>query len=165
VTIAIRPSVGWDTKSSRCDLGGTKTEIFLQRGLDSPVNKPPDGQITTRPRRAISSRVPDAVQRHSRCSAEPGPLQTPSTMDPGPAAHHAAETWRVEDARKRADGAARHPGNSGVPRTVPRVPDAVQRPSRCSAEPGPVAEPAARRAQRADGASQHPGNDQRGRST
>ena len=23
-----------------------KTEIFLQRGLDTPVNKPPDGQIT-----------------------------------------------------------------------------------------------------------------------
>src|SRR5450432_2193073 len=79
VTIAIRPSVGWDTKSSRCDLGGTKTEIFLQRGLDSPVNKPPDRQITTRPRRAISSRVPDAVQRPSRCSAERGPIQTPCT--------------------------------------------------------------------------------------
>jgi hypothetical protein len=46
VTIMIRPSVGWDTKSSRGDLGGTKTEIFLQRGLDSPVDKPPDGQIT-----------------------------------------------------------------------------------------------------------------------
>jgi hypothetical protein len=23
-----------------------KTEIFLQKGLDTPVNKPPDGQIT-----------------------------------------------------------------------------------------------------------------------
>src|ERR1700730_9767297 len=34
VTIAIRPSVGWDAKSSRCDLGGAKTEIFLQSGLD-----------------------------------------------------------------------------------------------------------------------------------
>jgi len=64
--------VGRDAKGSRCDLGGTKTEIFLQRGLDTPVNKPPDGQITTRLRRAISSRVPDAEQRPSRCSAEPG---------------------------------------------------------------------------------------------
>ena len=27
--------VGWDAKSSRCDLGGAKTEIFLQMGLDS----------------------------------------------------------------------------------------------------------------------------------
>jgi hypothetical protein len=46
VTIAIRPSVGWDAKSSRCDLGWTETEIFLQRGLDTPVNKPPVGQIS-----------------------------------------------------------------------------------------------------------------------
>jgi hypothetical protein len=28
-------------------------EIFLQRGLDTPVNKPPDGQITTRQREQI----------------------------------------------------------------------------------------------------------------
>ena len=47
VTIAIRPSVGWDAKSSRCDLGWTETEIFLQRGLDTPVNKPPVGQISS----------------------------------------------------------------------------------------------------------------------
>src|SRR5712664_2627981 len=46
VTIMIRPSVGWDAKSSRSDLGGTKTEIFLQRGLDTPVNKLPVGQIS-----------------------------------------------------------------------------------------------------------------------
>jgi hypothetical protein len=37
---------GRDGKSSRDDLGCVKTEIFLQRGLDTPVNKPPDGQIT-----------------------------------------------------------------------------------------------------------------------
>jgi hypothetical protein len=46
VTIMIRPSVGWDTKSSRCDLGGVKTKIFFRIGLDTPFNKPPDGQIT-----------------------------------------------------------------------------------------------------------------------
>src|SRR4030081_927735 len=40
-----RPSVGWDAKSSRCDLGGVGTEIFLQRGLDTKL---PDGQIITR---------------------------------------------------------------------------------------------------------------------
>ena len=45
--------VGWDAKSSRGDLGCVKTEIFLQRGLDTPVNKPPDGQITTRQREQI----------------------------------------------------------------------------------------------------------------
>jgi hypothetical protein len=64
------------------------SEIFLQRGLDSPVNKPPDGQITGCAE-SDSARVPDAVQRASRCSAAPGSIQTPSTMAPGPAAHHA----------------------------------------------------------------------------
>jgi hypothetical protein len=38
--------VGRDAKSSRGDLGGTKTEIFLQRGLDTFSTKLPDGQIT-----------------------------------------------------------------------------------------------------------------------
>src|SRR5229473_7136258 len=60
VTIAIRPSVGWDAKSSRCDLGWAETGIFLQRGLDTPVNKPPDGQITRTTARPNSARVPDA---------------------------------------------------------------------------------------------------------
>jgi hypothetical protein len=46
VTMANAPLVGWDGQSSRSDLGCVKTEIFLQRGLDTPVNKPPDGQIT-----------------------------------------------------------------------------------------------------------------------
>src|SRR5216684_3161059 len=56
--------VGRDTQSSRCDLGGVKTKIFLQRGLDTPFNKPPGGQITTRQREHIA-RVPDAVRRSS----------------------------------------------------------------------------------------------------
>jgi hypothetical protein len=41
--------VGWDAKSSRGDLGGVKTEIFFGKSeirLGTPVNKPPDGQIT-----------------------------------------------------------------------------------------------------------------------
>src|SRR4029079_12075936 len=33
------------------------------------------------------ARVPDAVQRSSRCSAEPGPMAVTS-MDPGSAAYH-----------------------------------------------------------------------------
>jgi hypothetical protein len=45
VTIMIRPSVGWDTKSSRCDLGGAKTEIFLQMGLDCPNQTEKSQQI------------------------------------------------------------------------------------------------------------------------
>jgi len=40
----------------------------------------PDGQITAAAR-ANSARVPDAVQRPSRCSAEPGPI---STLRDGP---------------------------------------------------------------------------------
>src|SRR5882724_1601020 len=40
------PLCGVGCESSRCDLGWTETEIFLQSGLDTPVNKPPDGQIS-----------------------------------------------------------------------------------------------------------------------
>ena len=58
MTIAIRPSVGWDAKSSRCDLGWTETEIFLQRGLDTPVNKPPVGQISKYVRMGLSEAHP-----------------------------------------------------------------------------------------------------------
>src|SRR5258708_32466376 len=43
-------------------------------------------------------RVPDAVQRSSRCSAEPGPMGCFKRMDPGSAAHR----WR----------AAPHPGHA-----------------------------------------------------
>ena len=46
VTIMIRPSGGVGCESSRCDLGQAKTEIFLQRGLDTRINKLPVGQIT-----------------------------------------------------------------------------------------------------------------------
>src|SRR5436190_10369219 len=34
VTIAIRPSVGWDSAGYSFDLGQARTEIFLQTGLD-----------------------------------------------------------------------------------------------------------------------------------
>src|SRR5229473_725404 len=58
-------------------------------------------------------RVPDAVQRSSRCSAEPGPIQTPSTMDPGPAAHHAAKGGALRSIRGTL---TRTLGNGGLPR-------------------------------------------------
>jgi hypothetical protein len=45
VTIAIRPSVGWDGERSRSDLGQARTEIFLQMGLDSQFTDLPVGQI------------------------------------------------------------------------------------------------------------------------
>jgi hypothetical protein len=45
--------------------------------------------------RANSTRVPDAVQRFSRCSAEPGPRST-LEVGPGSAAHrHSASKTRV----------------------------------------------------------------------
>ncbi len=50
--------VGRDTESSRCDLGGTKTEIFLQKGLDRKIGTTPDGQIS-----AIGSRCDEALYR------------------------------------------------------------------------------------------------------
>src|SRR5882672_9814066 len=49
LTIRIRPSVGRDGESSRIDLGCVGTEISFGKSeirLDTPVNKPPDGQIT-----------------------------------------------------------------------------------------------------------------------
>jgi len=64
------PLVGWDAKSSRCDLGCVGTEIFFGKTeikLDSPVNKPPDGQITRLSRSSRGAEIPDfllAVQRH-----------------------------------------------------------------------------------------------------
>jgi hypothetical protein len=39
--------VGRDGRSCRCDLGGTKTEIFLQAGLDRKIETTPDGQISS----------------------------------------------------------------------------------------------------------------------
>ena len=68
VTIAIRPSVGRDARSSRSDLGCLKTEIFLQRGLDTKL---PDGQITTRPREPLSCPGRGAACSR-RCAASSG---------------------------------------------------------------------------------------------
>jgi len=67
----------------------------LYRGAESLFGKAPPkwvGRVVAR------HRVPDAVQRSLRCTAEPGP-RLPRRMDPGSAAHHAA--------RRRA---AQHPG-------------------------------------------------------
>src|SRR5260370_15894989 len=46
VTIAIRPSVGWDGVSFRSDLGQTGNGIFLQTGLDDPNHVDPLQQIS-----------------------------------------------------------------------------------------------------------------------
>ena len=51
VTMANAPLAGRDDKSSRCDLGCTKTEIFLQRGMDRQTTEQPVGQISRSIRR------------------------------------------------------------------------------------------------------------------
>src|SRR5216684_1245866 len=50
VTIASRPSVGRDGKSSRDDLGGAGSGIFLQKGLDCPNHIEKSQQISLRAR-------------------------------------------------------------------------------------------------------------------
>jgi hypothetical protein len=55
VTIAIRPSVGWDGESSRSDLGQAGTKIFLKMGLDSRPTEQPVGQISRPVRRSSKS--------------------------------------------------------------------------------------------------------------
>jgi hypothetical protein len=56
------------------------------------------------------SRVPGAMQRSSRCFAEPGPRFRLSKLGPGSAAHHAAK-------RRRA---ALRPGNAVARLSFPR---------------------------------------------
>jgi hypothetical protein len=46
VTIAIRPSVGRNGNGYKSDLGKTRTEIFLQKGLDRKMTDLPVGQIS-----------------------------------------------------------------------------------------------------------------------
>ncbi len=61
--------VGRDAKRCRCDLGGTKTEIFFQRGLDCP-NQIEKSQQIVRQARSLGllmwpARSPDQAQRRS----------------------------------------------------------------------------------------------------
>jgi hypothetical protein len=58
-------------------LGGVGTEIFFGKSeirLDSPVKKPPDGQITTRPREQIAlvSRMEISPSFRGALLREPG---------------------------------------------------------------------------------------------
>ena len=52
VTIAKRPSAGRDGRINRAVSTKSRSGIFLQRGLDTPVRKTPDGQISCSARRA-----------------------------------------------------------------------------------------------------------------
>jgi hypothetical protein len=80
--------VGRDAQSSRSDLGCLKTEIFLQRGLDTPLNKPPDGQITTRQREHVPLVSPMKINpsfRGAPLGASPESITTTGSMGSGSA--------------------------------------------------------------------------------
>jgi hypothetical protein len=111
---AMRPSRAFISRPMEGVGPDGRSEIFLQRGLDTPVRKPPDRANHRTAARANSTRVPDAVQRPSRCSAEPGPIQTPSTMDPGSAAHHIAKSGALRSIR-RTTGVRRYSKVDGWP--------------------------------------------------
>jgi hypothetical protein len=66
VTMANAPLVGWDAKSSRCDLGCAKTEIFLQRGLDCPNQIEKSRQIALYAP-ALGCRCCRPTRRNSSC--------------------------------------------------------------------------------------------------
>jgi hypothetical protein len=83
--------VGRDGRSCRCDLGGTKTEIFLQTGLDRKIGTTPDGQISSIDGRSDETlRYQVKLEGYSlvsrtrrsvlRCSAEPDPCQIKCTV-------------------------------------------------------------------------------------
>ena len=57
VTIAIRPSVGWDGGEYGSDLGPARREIFFAMGLDRYVTDLPVGQITGPPFDLVSNKV------------------------------------------------------------------------------------------------------------
>jgi hypothetical protein len=46
VTIAIRPSVGWDGSGSSADFSKRESGIFFEAGLDTLMTSQPDGQIS-----------------------------------------------------------------------------------------------------------------------
>ena len=68
VTIAIRPSAGRDGEGCRFDLGLSKTEIFLKRGLDRQITDLPVGQN----RAAIAPKPPHEGDGFRFAQAIPG---------------------------------------------------------------------------------------------
>jgi hypothetical protein len=55
--------VGWDAKSSRGDLGGVKTEIFFQTGLDCPNHIDPVQQFSSCAQAAQAGKAPQPRSR------------------------------------------------------------------------------------------------------
>ncbi len=58
VTIMIRPSVGWDGGINKSVSIKWRSRIFLQRGLDTRINKLPVGQITRLSCSARGAKIP-----------------------------------------------------------------------------------------------------------
>src|SRR5882724_1624782 len=88
------------------------TEIFFGKTeirLDTPVNKRPVGQITARRREQnpLVSRTRCSVLHDAPQSRDLYCRLLPCEVDPGSAAHRRS----ASKTRKRADGAAQHPGN------------------------------------------------------
>src|ERR1700737_4215596 len=61
VTIAIRPSEGWDGGAYRFDLGDAGMEMFLEAGLDCPHQIDPVQQIKLDTQGGLAQRVPPRV--------------------------------------------------------------------------------------------------------
>src|ERR1700728_1302420 len=83
VTIAIRPCMGRDGASCKFDLGLRRSQIFLQKdwtGLNDGSAKPPDGQISAKPRR-MDAAFPDRRKYFETCFASA--RQCRWTMEPG----------------------------------------------------------------------------------
>jgi hypothetical protein len=75
--------VGRDGQSSRGDLGGAKTEIFLQTGLDYPNQIDLFQQIAFSERFESSSKAVSRQEKSPRCARFPG-TASPPMRDPCP---------------------------------------------------------------------------------
>jgi hypothetical protein len=88
--------------SSRDDLGWVKTEISFGKSeirLDTPADKPPDGQITIRQRESRS--CPGRGAALFALLRRAGTYVDTRTLDPGSAAHHAASAARCAASGER----------------------------------------------------------------
>jgi hypothetical protein len=96
------PLCGEDEVSSRDDLGWVKTEISFGKSeirLDTPADKPPDGQITIRQRESRS--CPGRGAALFALLRRAGTYVDTRTLDPGSAAHHAASAARCAASGER----------------------------------------------------------------
>jgi hypothetical protein len=124
VTIMTRPSVGWDTKSSRCDLGCAKTEIFLQMGLDYPNQIEKSQQIASHALRPWAAHAaeeflsPPPHSRMRRRWYDNRSHRVPSLVPAVP--RRDCHSCRAPRTKFRSRRRARLQGKAGEPRSSPR---------------------------------------------